>query len=506
VAVPSDHDLLLALGDDLPVGLWVGRAPHGELIYANRTFAEIMGRDARADLRVGGYAEPYGIYTRDGVLYPESKLPFVRALTERRVVSADDITIRRPDGKHVEIRAVARPVGDPTTHVIVTFFDIGREVAAERARAQSEQRLRRAQRFEAIGTLAGGLAHDFNNLIFGIKLLAAEVAMADQDPKRRATMELIDDITERSATLTRSLLGFTRRSTQRAMPIGMNDVVLSLTELLGRTLSGVELTFELEASERGTVVGDHAQLEQMIVNLVLNAQGAGRVIVRTADRPTPGDPAGQRSVVLEVKDDGPGILAEVSERVIDPNDTAGAPPAGSGLGLETVFAIIESHSGTLEVDAGIDGRGTTMRVVLPGARLAPAAKLRTTLDDLPRGSGLILIVDDDPMVRKVVAGSLGSLGYDAIEAMSGANAVEIFRARHAEIRGVVLDMMMPGMPGKATYLALREVDPNVSVMLMSGHSLNDQVQEILDLGVRSFVSKPYSLAALATAMAALVRR
>jgi two-component system cell cycle sensor histidine kinase/response regulator CckA len=108
-------------------------------------------------------------------------------------------------------------------------------------------------------------------------------------------------------------------------------------------------------------------------------------------------------------------------------------------------------------------------------------------------------------VRKVVAGSLGSLGYTTMEAMGGTNAIEIFRSRHAEIRGVVLDMMMPGMPGRATYLALREVDPKVRVMLMSGHALNDQVQEILDLGVRSFVSKPYSLAALAAAMAELVR-
>jgi signal transduction histidine kinase/CheY-like chemotaxis protein len=509
VEVPSDHDIILALGDDLPVGLWVGRVPDGELIYANRTLTELLGRGVRDGMRAGGQLEPYGLYTRDGARYPDSKLPFARVLAERRVVTAEDITIRRPDGKHVEIRSVAWPVGDPLTHVIVALFDISREVAAERARAESEKRLRRAQRFETIGTLAGGLAHDFNNLIFGIKLLAAEVAVTEQDPKRRAAMELIDDITERSALLTRSLLGFTRRSPHRAMPVSVNDVAMSLTELLGRTLSGVDLTFELEASDRGTIVGDHAQLEQMIMNLVLNAHGAvhgtGRVIVRTCDRATPGDPAGPRFVVLEIKDDGPGILSEASERVVDPQVAPPEPPLGSGLDLETVFSMIESLDGTLEVDAGIDGRGTTMRVVLPATRPAPDVKARTTLEGLPRGSGLILVVDDDQMVRKVVAGSLGSLGYKTIEARSGTNAIEIFRARHAEIRAVVLDMMMPGMPGRATYLALREVDSNVSVMLMSGHALNEQVQEILDLGVKSFVSKPYSLAGLAAAMAELVR-
>jgi PAS domain-containing protein len=138
VATPSDHDIVLALGEDLPVGLWVARAPDGGLIYANRTFVEIMGTEARPDVRAGGYAGPYGIYTRDGALYPEDRMPFVRALTERHVIVADDLTIHRPDGKRVDVRAVARPVGEPITHVIIAFFDVSREVEAERARAESE--------------------------------------------------------------------------------------------------------------------------------------------------------------------------------------------------------------------------------------------------------------------------------------------------------------------------------------------------------------------------------
>jgi signal transduction histidine kinase len=499
---------MLSLGEDLPVGIWVARAPSGALIYANRTFTEIMGMRARPDVKVGGFAEPYGIYRRDGGLYPEDQMPFVRALTERRVVVADDITIRRADGKQVEIRAVARPVGDPITHVIVAFFDVSREVEAERARAESEQRLRRAQRLEAIGTLAGGIAHDFNNLIFGIKLIAAEVAASEQDPKRRAAMELIDDITERSATLTRSLLGFARRGKQRAMPVSVNDVVTATSELLTRTLAGVELEFELEATERGTVVGDHAQLEQVVVNLVLNArdavQGTGRVVVRTADL-TSSDPQAPRFVLLEVKDNGPGLSDEVREHVFEPYFmTKTGPEQGTALGLATVFGIVEAHNGSVEVDVGLDGRGTTMRVVLPAAGRPPVPRSRPTMADLPKGTGTLLVIDDDNMVRKVVSSSLNVLGYQTIEATDGSDAIEIYRARHDEIRAVVLDMVMPGMTGKATYLGLREIDPTVIVLLMSGHTLNEQVQEILDLGVRSFVSKPYSIAVLAKAMAELI--
>jgi two-component system cell cycle sensor histidine kinase/response regulator CckA len=515
VAVPSDQDIILALGEDLPIGLWVARAPRGELIYANRTFSEIMGAEimgtvARDDVRVGGFAAPYGVHTRDGAPYPEDRMPFARALAERRVIVADDITIHRRDGTRVDVRAVARPVGDPITHVIVAFFDISREAGAERARAESEQRLRRAQRLEAIGTLAGGIAHDFNNLIFGIKMIAAELAITERDPKRREALELIDDITERSAALTRSLLGFARRGKNRAAPVSVNDMVIAMSELLTRSLPGVALSFDLEASDRGTVVGDQSQLEQVIMNLVLNArdavQSSGRVVVRTRDHGAPGDPDTARFVVLEIKDDGPGIPAEIRDRVFDPYFTTKTtgPERGTGLGLATVLGITESHGGSVEIDVGLGGRGTTMRLLLPAASKSPAAKSHATVAELPKGSGMILVVDDDPMVRKVVTSSLGVLGYQTVDAASGPEAVRVYRERHDEIRGVVLDMVMPGMTGRATYLALREVDASVPVLLMSGHTLNEHVQEILDLGVRNFVSKPYSIGALAKAMAELV--
>jgi signal transduction histidine kinase len=498
VEAPSDHDILLALGEDLPVGIWIARVPNGELVFANRMFTEILGISTRYD----------NLYTRDGALYPEAKLPFVRALTERRVIIADDLAVHRADGRHIDVRAVARPVGNPITHVVISFFDVSREVAAERARVESEQRLRRAQRLEAIGTLAGGISHDFNNLIFGIKLIAADLAATQQDPKVLEAMALIDDSTERSASLTRALMGFARRGKQRRTSVNLNDVVTSMSELLGRTLAGVELTFELEAAERGTVAGDQAQLEQVIMNLVLNARdavhGQGRIVVRTSDR-DPGEPPTSRLVVLEVKDDGAGMPDDVRARVLAPGFASAAAGADRGIGLPTVMGIVESHGGKLEIERGIDGAGATVRVVLPAVIRPPAPRSRITAADLPRGSGLVLVVDDDTMVRKVVSGSLASLGYKTVEAVSGTEAIEIYRERHHEIRAVVLDMVMTGMAGRATYLGLREINAGVAVLLMSGHTLNEQVQEILDLGVRAFVTKPYSIATLATAMAELTR-
>jgi PAS domain S-box-containing protein len=500
--VPSDHDIIHSIGDDLPVGIWVARAPDGAFVYANRTFAEIMGQVGRDDAKVGTYSEPYGICTRDGKPYPEERMPFVRALQERRVVVVDDLTIRRPDGTCVHVRAFARPVSDERgmiTHVVIAFFDVTREVDAEFAKAESERRLHRGQRLEAIGTLAGGVAHDFNNLIFGVKLLAAELGVHESDPQRRSSLALIDDITERAAMLTRSLLGFARRGKHRAAPVALDDLLQGMGELLRRTLSGVTVTFETAAANRGTVIGDRAQLEQVVMNLAVNAAEAiadtgrgGRLVIRTR--------TARDAIVLEVADDGPGIPAELRDRVFEPYFSTKTPERGTGLGLATVFGIVENHGGSIEIGPGLDGRGTTMRVRLPASRFAALPPEPVVTRDVPPGSGTVLVVDDDALVRRAVASALRSLGYDTVEADGGAAAIHLHRERR-DLRAVVLDMVMPGMNGRATLAAMRSVDPEIPVLLMSGHTINEEIQAVLDEGASAFLSKPYSVEALARSLA-----
>jgi two-component system cell cycle sensor histidine kinase/response regulator CckA len=511
----SDLEIIQRAADELPAGVWIARAPRGELVYANQAFREIMGMEARSDVARGEYAAPYGIHTRTGALYPEGSMPFVRALAERAPVVVDDLVIHRPDGGRVYVRAHARPVflegSETISHVVIAFFDTSREVELERQRAEAEAGLARAQRMESIGNLAGGIAHDFNNLLSVVRLLAASLRRNERDSMKLDDLRRIDEVVDSAAGLTRALLAFAGRGPSRAERVSVSSLARSMLDIVSRAVDR-RIAVEGELATGCDVIGDSAQIEQIVMNLLVNARDAvtdtGRIQLAVYASEVDADLASRfrrlapgPHIVIEVRDDGSGIDPAIRDRVFEPyftTKTAG-PVRGTGLGLSTVFGIVEAHAGAIELVGDVP-RGTVARVWLPAAPPSPPeAVISRAAVSLGRG-GTVLLVEDEPLVRDTAVRELRQLGYDVLVAVDGVEAVEVFRASHRIVDAVVLDMIMPRMGGRATFRALRDIDPGVQVVLTTGYARNDESISILDLGARVLVEKPYRIETLDAAL------
>ena len=499
---PSNEEIIHGLADNLPFGVWVARAPGGEFVYANATFAEIMGMTARGDVAVGEYAEPYGIYDRRGRLYPEDRMPFVQALKAGREVVVDDIVIHRHDGRKVYIRATARPVfnGKAISHVVVAFIDISREVAAEAARRETESRLRVGQRMESLGNLAGGIAHDFNNLLAVVKALASALHATETDPDRRSDLETIDEATRRAADLTRSLLRFAGGQTPGARSVDLSLVVRRTAWLLERSLDR-RITITVDTAPTAWVSGDETQMEQVVMNLTLNArdamEGDGEIVLLTYED---GD-----EVVLEVADTGPGLDEALRERIFEPYFTSKQKSSnrGTGLGLSIVHGIVTSHGGRIEVK-GRPGGGSRFIVFFPAAHVGGSGETPVPKDAAApdyQGTGIALIVDDETPVRRAAERLLTGLGFEVLAAAGGREALRLFARHGRSIRFVLLDVTMPDMDGKETLIALRAAGLEAPVVITTGYSLGTRALPLLDAGAKAFLPKPFGRAELVEVLA-----
>ncbi len=503
---------LALVADHLPVAIWMGRVPSGEVVYTNAAFREVLGIEPPEGAARGAFVEPYGVHTTSGAPYPEERMPFERCIAARATVVIDDLVIHRHDGRKVPLRVFAKPLFDANgvmTHVLEAFTDITREADAEYARAEGERRLARAQRLEAIGQLVAGIAHDFNNLLTVTKLSAATLRSREADPTKIETIEQIDEVADSAIELIKRLIGFARRERQIAAAVSPEKAVATVLEMARRTFDpGITLRAELGAGD-AAVLGDLSQLEQMIMNLVINARDAvgngGEVVVRTSTHDVAaGELTGVNPgsyVVIEVCDTGTGVDPSIRDRIFEPYFTTKTQGAvkGTGLGLSTVHAIVDTHHGIIDVDDN-SPRGTVMRVLLPCvadvADASPEPDARARADraepSLAGNGRLVLVVDDEALVRRSTRLSLERRGFQVIEAGDGPSAVRLFEERRREITVVILDMIMPGMRGREVFLALRAAQPDVRVLLVSGSGLDAEAKSILALGVSGFLPKPYA--------------
>jgi signal transduction histidine kinase/ActR/RegA family two-component response regulator len=367
-----------------------------------------------------------------------------------------------------------------------------------------EEQLRQAQKMEGIGRLAGGIAHDFNNLltaILGYAELMEEQLPDDED--LRSSLHEIHVAGERAAALTRQLLAFSRRQVLQPRILDLNVVVAEMEKLLRRLIGeDVVLTTRLDP-RLASVKADPGQLEQVLMNLAVNARDAmpcgGRLTIETGNAALdagfaaahPGARVGAYAVIT-VADTGTGMSADVLSHVFEPFFTTKEQGKGTGLGLATAYGIVTQSDGFITVESEL-GRGTTFRIHFPrvtGKASLSSSGARRTVS--PRGAETILLVEDEPGVRRLSRTILESLGYHVLEAASGEKALEVARAHVGEIHLVATDVIMPGMSGRVLWDRLRPLRPHTRVLFVSGYTDDAIAPHGVLEAATAFLQKPFT--------------
>jgi len=365
------------------------------------------------------------------------------------------------------------------------------ESEAERERLASE--LRQAQKLEALGRLAAGVAHDFNNLLSVILGNAELGREADDAAEVQDAFDEIHTAGERAAELTGQLLAIGRRQVLSPEDLDWNDRLRSSIKLL-RRLIPEHISLDFQPTESRTMVrADPTQIDQIVMNLCLNARDAvsdgGRITVSTlTERGAPGTPA---QVILRVRDDGPGIPAELLDRIFDPFVTSKEKGAGTGLGLSMIYGIAKQHGGSVRVESA-DGHGSCFEVRLPASKVesAPAKPAKPAAQQTPQ-EGTILIAEDSGPLRRMTRRLLERAGYEVLEAPDGLTAMERFRQHRSEIDLALLDVVMPEQDGRATFDALRAIEPRLPVLFMTGYGAEVLSSDFVERSDVHVIAKPF---------------
>lgn len=370
-----------------------------------------------------------------------------------------------------------------------------------------ETQFLRAQRMESLGTLAGGIAHDLNNALAPILLGIGMLKRQEHSPAETRLLDTMERSAQQGAALVRQVLTFARGVEGPRTKVAVADVLAEAAQFVRNTFPrNIEFGVEV-ADDLYPILGDATQIQQVLINLAVNARDAmpegGRLSIsavntwldETAVRASPHAQPGPY-VLMTVADTGTGIPVAIRERVFDPFFSTKETGKGTGLGLSTALAVVKSHRGVLNLYTE-EGEGTVFKIYLPALTEGPDPASLPEPARFPRGQGeLVLVVDDEPAVREVTRDILESFGYHTISAAHGADALSIYTQRGAEIALVLTDMMMPVMDGHALIQALYQINPAVKIIAASGLAANGMVAKAASAGVQHFLPKPYSTESL----------
>jgi PAS domain S-box-containing protein len=427
----------------------------------------------------------------------------LRAMSSQQQVMVEEVSLVT-NRKQISLRLLSVAEEEHKT-IIFVLNDL-----SERKRMEAQ--FLQAQKMEAIGTLAGGIAHDFNNLLMVIQGNAS-LMLLNVDPSHPHYEMLLGIVkqVQSGSKLTNQLLGYARKGRYEVKPFQLNHLVEDTSKAFGRARREITVHQEL-ADDLFPIEGDLGQIEQILMNLFVNAADAmpegGDIFLRTINiphgdmegklyNPKPGD-----YVLLTVTDTGIGMDPKTVERIFEPFFTTKELGRGTGLGLASVYGIVKGHGGYVDVESE-KGRGTTFKIYLPVSK-REVYKAIGPPDHISKGTGTILLVDDEEMVLDVGEKFLKAMGYHVLTAREGREAIEVYKKHRDTVDLVLLDIIMPNMKGGEVFNCLKEINPEIRVLLSSGYSIDGEATEILERGGKGFIQKPFDMEQLSNTIRAIL--
>jgi PAS domain S-box-containing protein len=472
----------------------------GHFIEFNEAFAAFHRFPDKVSCarKLSDYPSTIELLSPKGELVPLDMWAIPRALRGEAITNAE-YTLRRKDTGETWVASYSFAPIRSAEGKLVGSVVVARDVTAQK---KLEEQLLRSQRMESLGTLAGGIAHDLNNVLGPIMLslsLLEETATEDTQD----LLAILTSSARRGSDMVKQILSFARGVSGGRLLVQLAHLIAEIEKIANETfLKHVAIRTKVP-SDTWTVVGDPTQLHQVLLNLCVNARDAmpsGGILTISAQNlhvdshyaaldfgGTPGP-----YVLIEVEDSGSGMPPEVLEKIFDPFFTTKAVGEGTGLGLSTSLSIVKSHGGFIRVYSE-PGLGTKFKIYLPADTEISSDALNEPAIEAPRGSGeLVLVIDDEASVRQITKQTLEAFGYRVLLAGDGSEAVAIFVKQRAEIDVVLTDMMMPIMDGPAAIKALHEMKSDLPIIAASGLSTSDHIARASTLGVRHFLPKPYT--------------